>query len=95
MTINPDYLRKHLRNIVEVNPLTIKQDSAWRILSHMEHLEVLPGNDSSMRLMDWELGRKFSPQEMADIVLAAQVWLNREAIAAVASAIQEGERESI
>lgn len=95
MSISATYLRKHIDQITNINPLAIKQDSAWRILSHMEHLEVLPGNDSSMRLMDWELGRKFSPQEMGAIVAFAQDWLNREAIAAVASAIQEGERESI
>lgn len=95
MSINPDYLRKHLGNIVEVNPLAIKQDSAWRLLSHLEELEIWPGQDNALRLADWELGRKFTVQEMADIVLSAQDWLNREAIAAVASAIQEGERESI
>lgn len=92
MSINPSYLRKHLENIVEVNPLAVKQDSAWRLLSHLEELEIWPGQDNALRLADWELGRKFSPQEMADIVLAAQGWLEREAIAQVESAIQEGLR---
>lgn len=80
MTINAAYLRKHIKQIAITHKPYTKQDSAWRLLSHMEELKIWPEQDNAARLTDWEMGSPFTVDEIEDIILAAQGWLKMETL---------------
>lgn len=94
--MNPKYVKKHLYKVINPNSSeSLKQDSAWRIVSHLDSLEFFSGQQNWERLDRWGRGQKFTLGELSSIVQISRNWLDREAIASVASAIQEGEREVI
>ena len=78
--MTPDYLSKQLkqleRSIAGGQPQgAVAQDYAYRLLSHMtDDATVFPGQQ--LRLMAWEVGDRFSAEELHQIETAARAQLD-------------------